>query len=235
MIASAAPGFGLVSGDLSNFVIRRASRWRSFAWLASTCPSYGEPIAPRGITPLASYLLRRGRHRGCGAPIPVCYPLIEALAAILFGITSYKSGADIRLISALLLITALVSLAGIDLERRLVPGAGGGFVLSVDRDPVGWWIDLVSEPATFGGLSILDYVYLAGMGYVQVGGRPGALFGPYGAPAAFLGASVVGGPLPAPGSRRRALPFGVFMAFLGLVALFGRSEILAQNLGLVGV
>jgi leader peptidase (prepilin peptidase) / N-methyltransferase len=68
----------------------------------------------------------------------------------------------------------------------------------------------------------------------------GVFLGPYGALAVFLGAlsgSVVGGLLLALGKMRRrsALPFGVFMAFGGLVCLFEGPELVSLYLRMVGV
>ena len=63
------------------------------------------------------------------------------------------------------------------------------------------------------------------MGDVKMGGMLGAFLGPYAALAVFLGAlagAIAGGLLIATGRirRRHALPFGVFMALGGIVALF---------------
>ena len=248
MIAPAAAVFGLVIGSFLNVVIHRVPRRRSVVWPASSCPKCGEPIAPRDNIPLVSYLLLRGKCRKCGAPIPVRYPLIEALTAILFGAAGYKFGVGIQLISALVLIAALISLAAIDLEYRLLPNvivgpcAAVGFLLSVLGDPSGWWIYILSALAIGGGLLVLALAYPAGMGMgdVKMGGMLGAFLGPYGALAVFLGAlsgSIVGGLLLALGKmgRRGALPFGVFMAFGGLVVLFAGPEIFALYLRMVGI
>jgi leader peptidase (prepilin peptidase)/N-methyltransferase len=248
LIAPAAAVLGLVIGSFLNVVIHRVPRRRSVVWPASSCPKCGEPIAPLDNIPLLSYLLLRGRCRNCGAPIPIRYPLIEALTAVLFGAAGYEFGVGIQLISALVLISALISLAAIDLEHGLLPnaivgpGAAIGFVLSVLSDPAGWWIYLISALAIGGGLLALAAAFPAGMGMgdVKMGGMLGAFLGPYGALAVFLGAlagTVVGGLLLVFGRirRRSALPFGVFMAFGGLVSLFEGPELFSLYLRLVGV
>ena len=248
MIAPAAAVLGLVIGSFLNVVIHRVPRRRSVVWPASSCPKCGQPIAPFDNVPLLSYLLLRGRCRKCGAPIPIRYPLIEALTALLFGAAAYEFGVGIHLISALVLISALISLAAIDLEHGILPNAivgpcaAVGFVLSVLGDPGGWWIYLLSALAIGGGLLALALAFPAGMGMgdVKMGGMLGAFLGPYGALAVFLGAlagTVVGVVLLAMGRirRRSALPFGVFLALGGLVSLFEGPELISLYLRLVGV
>ena len=248
MIAPAAAVLGLVIGSFLNVVIYRVPRRRSVVWPASRCPKCGEPISPVDNIPLVSYLLLRGRCRRCGGRIAMRYPLIEALTAVLFGAAVYEFGVGIQLLSAFVLIAALISLAAIDLEHGILPNAiigpctAVGFVLSVLGDPSGWWIYLISALAVGGGLFALAVAYPAGMGMgdVKMGGMLGAFLGPYGALAVFLGAlsgTVVGGLLLALGRirRRSALPFGVFMAFGGLVSLFQGPELFGLYLRLVGV
>jgi leader peptidase (prepilin peptidase)/N-methyltransferase len=248
LIAPAAAVLGLVIGSFLNVVIHRVPRRRSVVRPASSCPKCGQPIAPLDNIPLLSYLLLRGRCRKCGAPIPIRYPLIEALTALLFGAAAYEFGVGIHLISALVLISALISLAAIDLEHGLLPNAivgpcaAVGFVLSVLGDPGGWWIYLLSALAIGGGLLALALAFPAGMGMgdVKMGGMLGTFLGPYGALAIFLGAlagTVVGVVLLAMGRirRRSALPFGVFLALGGLVSLFEGPELISLYLRLVGV
>jgi leader peptidase (prepilin peptidase)/N-methyltransferase len=102
-----------------------------------------------------------------------------------------------------------------------------GFALSFLESPERWWIYPISALAVAGGLLALALAYPGGMGMgdVKMGGMLGAFLGPYAALAVFLGAlagAIAGGLLIATGRirRRHALPFGVFMALGGIVALF---------------
>ena len=94
--------------------------------------------------PLLSYLLLRGRFRYCGARISWRYPLVEALTGVLFAAAAYEFGLGYALLSALVLISALISLAGTDLKHRLLPNAIVGpaalvgFALSVLASPERW-------------------------------------------------------------------------------------------------
>jgi leader peptidase (prepilin peptidase)/N-methyltransferase len=229
---------GLIAGSFLNVVIHRVPLRESVIFPTSHCPVCGEPIKPRDNVPLISYVLLRGQCRSCKARISLRYPLVEALTGILFAGAAFEFGLSLELLSALALILTLVALAGTDLEHRLLPNvivgpaALTGFVLSVLASPERWWIYLVSSVAVAGGLFALALVYPGGMGMgdVKMGGMLGAFLGPYAALAVFLGAlcgAITGGVLMAAGKvrRRHALPFGVFMALGGIVALFAGPEL----------
>ncbi len=240
-------GFGLLAGSFLNVVIHRVPRGESIVWPSSRCPNCQQPIAPKDNIPVLSYLLLRGRCRSCKAPISVRYPLVEALTGVLFGLAVYRFGLSLELLPALVLIGVLIPLAGIDLEHRLLPnvivgpGAFTGFVLSVAANPGAWWVYLASAAAVAGGLFALALAYPGGMGMgdVKMGGMLGAFLGPYAALAVFIGAlsgTILAGSLMVAGKieRRSALPFGVFLAFGGLLVLFTGRGIWNYYLGLVG-
>src|ERR687897_3218370 len=138
--------FGLVVGSFLNVVIHRVPRRESVVWPASHCPHCEEPIRPTDNVPLISYVLLRGRCRNCKEPISARYPTVEATTGLLFGAAAYEFGASLSLLPALVLVSALISLAVIDLEHRLLPNAIVGpaalvgLVLSILADPAGWWI-----------------------------------------------------------------------------------------------
>ena len=238
---------GFIVGSFLNVVIHRVPLRQSIVWPASHCPRCGATIKPGDNVPLLSYLLLRGRCRYCGARISGRYPAVEALTGILFAAAAYEFGPGYALLSALVLISALISLAATDLEHRLLPNAIVGpaalvgFALSVLASPERWWLNLLSAGAVAGGLLLLALLYPGGMGMgdVKMGGMLGAFLGPYAALAVFLGAlcgALAGGLLMAAGKmqRRSALPFGVFMAFGGVVALFVGPELWRFYLALVG-
>ena len=247
VIVVAAGLLGLVVGSFLNVVIHRVPLRRSVVWPASRCPACGEPIRPQDNVPVLSYLLLRGRCRSCKARISARYPLVEALTGVLFAAAAYAFGPSVGLLSALVLISVLVALAGIDFEHRLLPNvivgpaAVVGFALSFLESPERWWVYLISALAVAGGLLALALVYPGGMGMgdVKMGGMLGAFLGPYAALAVFLGAlagAITGGLLIATGRipRRHALPFGVFMALGGIVALFVGPQLWGLYLGLFG-
>jgi leader peptidase (prepilin peptidase)/N-methyltransferase len=132
-----------------------------------------------------------------------------------------------------LVTSVLVTLAGTDLEHRLLPNAilvpatVVGLLSSAVVDPEGWWIYPLSAIAVAAGLFALALAYPGGMGMgdVKMGGMLGAFLGPYAALAVFLGAlldALVGGVLMGTGSIERgsALSFGVLLALAAVLTLF---------------
>ena len=237
----------LVVGSFLNVVIHRVPLRQSIVWPASHCPRRGAAIRSTDNVPLLSYVLLRGRCRHCGARISGRYPAVEALTGILFAAAAYEFGLGYALLSALVLISVLIALAGTDLEHRLLPNAIVGpaalvgFALSVLASPQRWWLYLLSAGVVAGGLSLLAMIYPGGMGMgdVKMGGMLGAFLGPYAALAVFLGGlcrALTDGVLVAAGKMRRrsALPFGVFMALGGLASLFFGPEIWRFYLDLIG-
>jgi leader peptidase (prepilin peptidase) / N-methyltransferase len=228
LIVLTAGLLGLVVGSFLNVVIYRVPLRRSVLWPASRCPACEEAIKPKDNVPLFSYALLRGRCRSCKGHISLRYPAVEALTGLLFAAAAYEFGVGYRLLSALVLISVLIALAGTDLEHRLLPNvivgpaALAGFALSVLESPERWWLYLLSAAAVAGGLLTLAIIYPGGMGMgdVKMGGMLGAFLGPYAALAVFLGplaGAIVGGLLMSSGKmgRRGHLPFGVFMALGG--------------------
>jgi leader peptidase (prepilin peptidase)/N-methyltransferase len=130
-------------------------------------------------------------------------------------------------------ISTLIALAGTDLEHQFLPNviAGPAALVGLDLSVLGnpeWrWVYLVSAVVVAGTLFALADTrpHGTGIGEVKMGGMLVAFLGPYAALSVFLGAlsgAVTGGLLMAAGRMRRRspMPFGVFLAFGSIVALF---------------
>jgi leader peptidase (prepilin peptidase) / N-methyltransferase len=239
---------GLVVGSFLNVVVHRVPAGASVAWPGSHCPSCGKPILRRDNVPLVSYALLGGRCRHCAEPIPARYPILEGLTGLLFGAAAFRFDGPGQSALSLVLIAALVSLAVTDLEHRLLPNAivgpasVAGLVLGLWVGPAAWWVYPLTALVVAGFLFGLATVYPGGMGMgdVKMGGMLGLFLGPYAAVAVFVGAfsgMLAYGALVAAGRLERgsALPFGTFMAFGGLVALFAGPQLWGFYLDLLGV
>jgi leader peptidase (prepilin peptidase)/N-methyltransferase len=75
--------WGLLWGSFANVVIYRVPRDMSVVRPPSHCPGCDKPIAWYDNVPVLSYLIRRGRCRGCDMRIPLRYLVVELLAGIL--------------------------------------------------------------------------------------------------------------------------------------------------------
>jgi len=112
---------GACLGSFLNVVVARVPAGESIVSPGSRCPRCKRPIAAYDNVPLLSWLLLRGRCRGCALPISIRYPLVEAAglaagaAAVLRHGWTAAAGAEVAL--ALLLL----ALALIDLDTWTLP------------------------------------------------------------------------------------------------------------------
>jgi leader peptidase (prepilin peptidase)/N-methyltransferase len=232
---------GALIGSFLNVVAHRLPRDESLVSPGSHCPGCGAAVKPYDNIPLVSWLLLRGRCRNCGTSISARYPFVELLTAVAFAAIVALNGFDSDLLLELPFAAALIALAAIDLDHRILPNrivyplAAWGIVatLLVDR------ADLVGNAIAGAGaftfllLAALAYPRGMGMGDVKLAGAMGVYLGLSIIPAllvAFLSGSVVGLAIIAregAAGRKKAVPFGVFLALGGLVALLAGPELIA--------
>ena len=112
---------GLLIGSFLNVVIARVPEGRSVVRPPSACPRCGTTIAWYDNVPLLSWVVLRGRCRTCSVPIPVRYPLVEALTAVLFLVATLAVGLHAQLPAVLAFVAAGVALSFIDVEHMRLP------------------------------------------------------------------------------------------------------------------
>jgi leader peptidase (prepilin peptidase) / N-methyltransferase len=231
---------GAVIGSFLNVVIHRLPRGESLVHPRSRCPGCGTQIAGYDNVPILSWLALRGRCRHCGEPISPRYPVVELLTAVVFAAVVLVRGFDDDLILELPFVAALIALAGIDLDHKLLPNkivyplAAYGVIatLLVDRDDL--VENLVSGAGAFAFLlaAVIAYPRGMGMGDVKLAGAMGLYLGAAVIPAllvAFLSGSVVGIAILAregAAARKKAIPFGVFLALGGIVGVLAGPELI---------
>jgi leader peptidase (prepilin peptidase)/N-methyltransferase len=88
---------------------------------ASACPHCNHAISAWENIPIISFLLLRGKCRGCGASISPRYPIIESITGILSAFAAWHFGFGLAALGALLLIWSLVALTAIDFDTQLLP------------------------------------------------------------------------------------------------------------------
>jgi leader peptidase (prepilin peptidase)/N-methyltransferase len=114
---------GALVGSFLNVVIARVPAGLSVVHPRSRCPRCLAPIAWYDNVPVLSWLLLRGRCRGCRLPISVRYPLIELLAGGVALLCWSRHGVSLAALLELAFATTLVALAAIDLDTWLLPDA----------------------------------------------------------------------------------------------------------------
>jgi len=133
--------FGLLIGSFLNVVIFRLPKGMSLVWPGSHCPHCDRPIRPWENIPLLSYLVLRGRCRGCGISISLRYPLVEALVGVLFALITLRFGLAPMLPVWMAFAAALVAAGAIDLDHQIIPDpiSLGGLVLGLGFVPLVRW------------------------------------------------------------------------------------------------
>jgi len=116
---------GAIIGSFLTVVISRVPEGRSIVRPRSACPTCGASLRWFDNVPIASYLVLRGRCRGCGTRIPIRYLLVElgtAAAYALLGAAAIAQIFPVALLPGFLIIaSAGIALAVIDLEHHRLP------------------------------------------------------------------------------------------------------------------
>ena len=85
---------GMVIGSFLNVVIHRLPLGESVVKPRSRCPHCGHEITALENIPVLSWLALRGKCRSCGAPISICYPLIELGTGLLWAAVVWEGWDD---------------------------------------------------------------------------------------------------------------------------------------------
>ena len=213
----------------------------------SACPHCGHKISALENIPVISYLLLRGKCKGCGAHISARYPIVELVSGLLSGYVAWHFGFGLAALAALLFVWALLSLTFIDFDTQLLP--------DVITLPLLWMGLLFNLFGAFAGLhsavigAVVGYLVLWGVYWVfkLVTGKEGMGYGDFkllAAIGAWLGwqmlplvimlSSLVGAVVgitlivAARHGRNIPIPFGPYLAGGGLIALLW-GQTLTQN------
>lgn len=232
---------GLMAGSFVTVVGHRVPRGESIVGPRSRCTTCGAQIAAHDNVPVVSWVVLRGRSRCCDEPISARYPLTElglgalyaATVAVLWG----DGGAEIAL--GLVFVTMLVAVTLTDLEQRIIPNrillvsAVAGAAIAAVADP-GSLPERAMAAAAAGGLlflAALAYPRGMGLGDVKLAATMGLFLGRNVGPAilvALLAGSLVGLAMivrEGAAARKRAIPFGPFLALGGVVGLLAGDQL----------
>jgi leader peptidase (prepilin peptidase)/N-methyltransferase len=113
--------FGLIIGSFLNVVIVRLPQGISISIPRSHCPQCKRLIPWYDNIPILSYVFLRGHCRRCNKRISARYPFVEALSGLVSVLLYFKFGLGVEWAIFLAFCAALIVLAFIDLDHRILP------------------------------------------------------------------------------------------------------------------
>ncbi len=139
---------GASIGSFLNVCIARWPAELSVVSPRSRCPRCERPIAWYDNIPLLSWIILRGKCRGCGLPISVQYPLIEAAVGAVWVWSVIAFGPSLTALRIAVAATILLGIAITDLLHYVIPDGFTvtGFILAMLFPLVAL---LVDEPGPF--------------------------------------------------------------------------------------
>ena len=209
--------------------------------------------------PVLSWLILRGKCRGCNAHISMRYPIVELSTGVFFGIVAWKFHASAipLLVAFLYLASVSMLLALIDIDTHTLPNqivlpsyivgiimlGLTDFVSSTHGAIIRGLVGMMAMGLFYFGMS-LAYPGGMGMGDVKFAGVLGLFLGYLGWSALLVGAfsAFVLGGIFAIGlmifrkaGRKSGIPFGPWMLIGAWVGVFFSTVIVQQYLSLFGL
>lgn len=229
--------FGLMTGSFLNVVIYRLPLGRSVVKPRSFCPGCGRVIKWYENIPVMSYLILKGRCRGCGSRIPARYPVVELLGMIHAIVALHIFGAGMDAAFAFVFLMALTAITFIDWDHRIIPDQISlsfifiGLAWSLFSPRLDIVESLTGVLAGGGGLWLVGFLYRVlrdadgmGGGDVKLMGMIGAFLGlklvlPVIVIASFFGSIYGVYLMRRGGDGRTSVAFGSFLAPAAAVCL----------------
>ncbi len=230
---------GMCIGSFLNVCIHRLPIGKSIVRPASSCPVCGKAIGWYDNIPLISYIILRGRCRGCRTAISIRYPLVELLCGLFALITWLQFGFGVPAPVYFIFIAALLVITFIDIDHRIIPdiislpGIPLGFLASLALPQITWSDSLIGIGVGGGSLLAIAWGYQFFTGKDGMGGGDikllamiGAFLGWKGVCFTIMTSSLIGTivgiilMLRAGKGMKMALPFGPFLAIGAIAYLF---------------
>jgi leader peptidase (prepilin peptidase) / N-methyltransferase len=219
---------GAMFGSFLNVCILRWPNEESVIRPRSRCSGCGQAIAWYDNIPILSWLILRGRCRGCRTSISIQYPIIELLTALIWAFMGWRYGLGVSAFAGAVFFTILLGITMTDAREYIIPdefslgGLGLGILFSL---PGGFNAIADALKGAAAGFAILWVVGALGTrmfkeeamggGDIKMMAMVGAFVGWQGVLLTIFLGALLGTLVFVPLSffdRKRLVPFGVFLS-----------------------
>jgi leader peptidase (prepilin peptidase)/N-methyltransferase len=237
---------GLAVGSFLNVCICRWPEDESVVSPRSRCPDCGAAIAWRDNIPVVSWIVLRGRCRGCGKRISPLYPVVELATALIWVAAVVRYGLSGQAFVFALFLTLLLGISATDARTYLIPDefSRGGLVLGLVLAGVPGGVTILqSVTGAAAGFALLYAAAVLGEwllkrpavggGDIKMMAMVGAFLGPLGAVLTIFLGSLLGTIvfLPISLKTRKLVPFGIFLSLGAAVTEIWGDAIIAWYTG----
>lgn len=152
--------FGFLIGSFLNVCIYRLPQNEDIVYTRSHCQSCGSVIKWYDLIPVVSFILLRGRCRNCHTKLSVQYPIIELLNGLLYCMTIFVMGMNVRAILTCALTSCLIVITVIDWRTYEIPVGLNVFIgilgiIGLVTDYANWMNYLIGAVCVSGFLLLL--------------------------------------------------------------------------------
>ncbi len=251
LVVIVAGVLGLLVGSFLNVCIVRLPANQSVVRPRSRCPRCEKPIAWYDNIPVLSWLLLRGKCRGCGLPISPMYPAVELLTGAIWALMAWRYPLEPEALRGALFFTILLGIALTDIREYIIPdefnfvGLAIGLLFALAGGLHTLLPALIGAVTGFGllwaigfGGSLLLKKEAMGGGDIKMMAMVGAFIGWQGVLLTIFLGSLLGTiiflPLNLIGPKRE-VPFGVFLSIGAAAAWLVGTTMIAWYRAYIGL
>ncbi len=231
---------GTIFGSFFNVVGLRLPKKQPFHIGRSHCPTCHKTLQWYELIPVLSFIIQRGKCKGCSGKISPIYPVVEFLTGGLFAFSYWQLDFQVELITALLLMSMLMIIFVSDITYMIIPNKILLFFLPFllilriihPLDP--WYDAIIGGVVGYTLIAIIIIVSKGGMGAgdMKLFGVLGIIFGISNTMLSFLIAAFLGAII---GSilillkrlkKKQPIPFGPYIVVGAIITYFYGSKII---------
>ena len=152
---------GLSIGSFLNVCIYRIPNEESISYPPSHCTNCSYKLKWYDLIPVLSYILLKGKCRGCSEKISLQYPMVEILNAIVYLLIYMQYGVSEYTIKYMLLTSLMIVIGMIDFKTKFVFTATTAFGVAISSIFIVYtWIESGNFP--------LDYIIGGLIGFLVI-------------------------------------------------------------------